>query len=69
MQTSVRSLLAMMADAAGMADVAPVTAPLPDGAVARMALDPGRAKIQLGWEPWTSLEEGLKVTVDSFRTG
>ncbi len=33
----------------------------------RLALDPGRARIQLGWTPWTSLGEGLAHAVDAAR--
>jgi UDP-glucose 4-epimerase len=29
----------------------------------RLALDRGRARIQLGWEPWTSLDDGLALTL------
>ena len=37
------------------------------GDVARSVLDPGRAKTVLGWEAWTSLEDGLVATVEWFR--
>jgi UDP-glucose 4-epimerase len=37
------------------------------GELERSALDPGRAEIQLGWKPWTSLDEGLSRTLDHFR--
>ena len=37
------------------------------GDVYRIALDNGRARQQLGWEPHVSLEEGLSLTVDYFR--
>jgi nucleoside-diphosphate-sugar epimerase len=33
----------------------------------RSVLDPGRAKTVLGWEPWTSLSDGLEATVEWFR--
>lgn len=33
------------------------------GAPVRMALDPGRARIHLGWSPWTALEDGLALVV------
>lgn len=36
------------------------------GGVDRLALDVGRARIHLGWSPWTSLEEGLRLTVASL---
>jgi UDP-glucose 4-epimerase len=47
----------------------PLYAPPRSGDLRRHALDVGLASKELGWEPWTSLEEGLKVTVDSFRGG
>jgi len=62
-ETSVRSLLATMAGAAGLQAVAPLTGPPVAGSVTRMALDPGRAKLHLGWEPWTTLEEGIAQTL------
>lgn len=30
----------------------------------RLALDPSRAGLHLGWEPWTTLEEGVAATVE-----
>jgi UDP-glucose 4-epimerase len=27
------------------------------------ALDPGRARLHLGWAPWTSLEDGIAATL------
>ena len=41
--------------------------PARDGEVRRIALSAELAGELLGWEPWTSLEEGLKATVDSIR--
>lgn len=38
-------------------------APLPPGHPEQVSLDPGRAAIQLGWRPWTSLAEGVVETV------
>lgn len=37
------------------------------GDVYRIALDNSRAMEQLGWQPQTSIEEGLRLTVDYFR--
>ena len=37
------------------------------GDVYRIALDNGRARRDLGWEPRVNLEEGLSLTVDYFR--
>lgn len=36
------------------------------GEPARWALDPGRATIHLGWEPWTGLAEGTRAVIDWF---
>ena len=35
----------------------------------RSALDASEAKEILGWEPWTSLDDGLAQTIDWFRKG
>jgi nucleoside-diphosphate-sugar epimerase len=34
--------------------------------VSRPALDPARAKILLGWEPWTTVRQGLRQTLDRW---
>ncbi len=65
-ETSVRDLYATMAALVGAHDE-PGTAAARPGELARSALDPGRAAIQLGWKPWTSLDDGLALTVDWFR--
>jgi UDP-glucose 4-epimerase len=38
------------------------------GDVRRSVLDNGRARAVLGWTPRTSLEEGLALTIRSFRS-
>jgi len=40
--------------------------PVRHGDVQRLAVSPVRAKIQLGWSPWTTLDEGLAVFRDLF---
>lgn len=62
-ETSVNDLLALVGEAAGVEMPAATTAPRRAGDLDRMALDPGRARIQLGWSPWTSLEEGVAATL------
>jgi UDP-glucose 4-epimerase len=62
-ETSVRSLLDTMAGAAGVEGVAPSSGARAATDVDRIALDPGRAKLHLGWSPWTSLEEGIALTL------
>jgi UDP-glucose 4-epimerase len=43
-------------------------APARPGEVLRIALDASRARSILGWEPKTSLDDGLRTTVDSIRS-
>ena len=65
-ETSVNDLYASMARATGV-DRAPVYAPARPGELARSALDPGRAKLYLGWKPWTELGVGAAAVLDWFR--
>jgi UDP-glucose 4-epimerase len=37
------------------------------GDIARSCLDPSAAKARLGWEPWTTIEDGLARTVAWFK--
>ncbi|MEY2399816.1 MAG: UDP-glucose 4-epimerase [Actinomycetota bacterium] len=37
------------------------------GELPRIALDPGRAAMQLGWQPWTTFQAGIDQTVDWSR--
>ncbi|MEA2408361.1 MAG: UDP-glucose 4-epimerase [Thermoleophilaceae bacterium] len=46
---------------------APEHAPERPGEVQHIALDPSRARAELGWEPRVELDEGLKRTLDSLR--
>jgi UDP-glucose 4-epimerase len=57
-ETSVNDLYRALAAAVG-ADVPARSAAAHRGELQRSALDPGRAAIQLGWQPWTPLDEGL----------
>lgn len=65
-ETSVLDLYQVMAAQAGLADLSPMLAPARQGELARSALDPGRAQMQLGWEPWTTLEQGTRNVLDWF---
>ncbi len=65
-ETTVRELYTRMATLAGVRDE-PAWAAARTGELVRSALDPGRAAIQLGWKPWTTLDEGLALTLDWFR--
>ena len=66
-ETSVQELFDTMARLTGYKEP-PRYAPARAGELLRSALDPGRAEIHLGWKPWTTLEEGLRRTIDHFRT-
>lgn len=57
-ETSVNDLYLAMAAATGV-DRPPRQAAAQAGDVQRSALDAGRAAIQLGWRPWTPVEEGV----------
>jgi len=65
-ETSVVDLYSTMAAAAGV-DAAPEFAPARAGELARSALDAGRARIHLGWEPFTDLSTGSAAVLDWFR--
>ena len=39
------------------------------GEVSRSALDASLAARKIGWRPWTSLDQGLAMTVDWFKAG
>jgi UDP-glucose 4-epimerase len=66
-ETSVRELYERMAALAGGGDE-PAVAAARAGELGRSALDSGRAAIQLGWKPWTTLDDGLAITLDWFRS-
>ena len=55
-----------MASGAGVATPA-VHAPARPGELARSVLDPGRAKMYLGWTPWTDLAAGTRSVLEWFR--
>ncbi|HVF14582.1 MAG TPA: hypothetical protein VM942_08280, partial [Acidimicrobiales bacterium] len=65
-ETSVNRLYETMAAAAGAA-TPPVYAAARTGELARSSLDPGRAAIHLGWEAWTTLEQGTAEVLRWFR--
>ena len=65
-ETSVNELHALMASAVDRSLPAE-GAPARTGELARSALDPGRAGIQLGWKPWTPLAEGTAAVLRYFR--
>jgi UDP-glucose 4-epimerase len=65
-ETSIKELYATMAFHAGI-DRPAVTAPARPGELQRSCLDPARARIHLGWEPWTTLDEGTAAVLEWFR--
>ncbi|HUP69531.1 MAG TPA: GDP-mannose 4,6-dehydratase [Acidimicrobiales bacterium] len=66
-ETSVNRLYATMAAAASVGGH-PHYAPARPGELQRSCLDPGRAAMQLGWKPWTTLDEGTAAVLDWFRS-
>ncbi len=67
-ETNVNELYELMATAAGV-DRPAVHAPARAGELRRSALDPGLAAEELGWKPWTPLDEGVRRTLDWFESG
>lgn len=65
-ETSVNDLYRTMADRADV-DQRAVTAPARAGELQRSCLDPARARIHLGWQPWTTLQDGAQAVIDWFR--
>src|SRR5205823_5389049 len=62
-ETSVMQIHDAVAAAVGVkAD--PMLAAERPGELPRVSLDPARAAMQLGWQPWTTLTEGLAQTVE-----
>jgi UDP-glucose 4-epimerase len=67
-ETSVHTLFRAMASIIGYRGKA-VSGPPRPGDLHRSALDNTLAAKELGWKPWTSLKDGLRTTIDSFRPG
>lgn len=65
-ETSVLDLHATMARNAGVERPA-LHAPPRAGELRRSCLDAGRARLHLGWEPFTDLTRGTAATLDWFR--
>jgi UDP-glucose 4-epimerase len=66
-ETSISALHQVMAAVAGV-KAPPVHVPAVPGELARSALDPSRAALQLGWKPWTGLLEGIEATFGWVRS-
>lgn len=65
-EVSVNDLYASMAAAAGVSEPA-VLAPARTGELHRIALNPAKAKIHLGWESWTTLDDGTRAVIEWTR--
>jgi UDP-glucose 4-epimerase len=65
-ETSVQQLFDVMAKLTGFKQHARYDPPRA-GELARSALDPSRAGIHLGWQPWTTVEEGVARTLEHFK--
>jgi UDP-glucose 4-epimerase len=66
LETSVLELAEALGRLGGAESFEPEFAPPRAGEVLRIALDASRAERELGWRPGTSLEEGLRLTLDSI---
>jgi UDP-glucose 4-epimerase len=70
-RTSINQLFRALAAATGYS-LAPIHAPAREGEVRHSCVDSRLAGRELGWKPWTSLEEGLAATLawaDETRSG
>lgn len=65
-ETSVNDLYRVMAAEAGV-ETSPVHAPPRPGELRRSSLDVGRAGMQLGWRPWTELQDGVRGVLEFVR--
>jgi len=65
-ETSVKELFRMLVEITGF-EGEPLFGPAHPGDVRRSALDSSIAARQLGWKPWTHLEDGLRETVAYVR--
>jgi UDP-glucose 4-epimerase len=65
-EASVLELAETLGRLGGAESFEPEFAPPRAGEVQRIALDASRAERELGWRPETSLEDGLRLTLDSI---
>ncbi len=65
-ETSVQMLYDTMAQVMGYKEP-PRYAGARTGELLRSALDPHRAEVHLGWKPFTTLEDGLRQTIEHFK--
>jgi UDP-glucose 4-epimerase len=67
LETSVKKLFEVLNELTG-ADVKPIHGPAPPGEQRRSVIDALKAKKHLLWEPHVSLSEGLRTSVNFFRS-
>jgi UDP-glucose 4-epimerase len=65
-EASVLELAEILGRLGGSEDFEPEFAPPRAGEVQRIALDATRAERELGWQPTTTLEEGLRLTLEAI---
>jgi len=65
-ETDVLELASRLGELGGREDFEPEFEPPRTGEVQRIALDPGRAERELGWRPEATLDDGLRLTLDSL---
>ncbi|HSS04271.1 MAG TPA: NAD-dependent epimerase/dehydratase family protein [Solirubrobacterales bacterium] len=65
-ETDVLELARLLGEIGGIADFEPELAPPRAGEVERISIDAGRAERELGWKAAVSLEDGLRLTLDSL---
>jgi len=66
-ETSVLDLVAILQQEGGRSDFEPEFAEARLGEIERSCLDVGRARAELGWEARTSLNDGMRATLDAAR--
>jgi UDP-glucose 4-epimerase len=66
-QTSVLQLVAALGEISGSEDFEAEFEPPRPGEVQHIAIDPSRARGELGWEPHITLRDGLERTLSSLR--
>jgi UDP-glucose 4-epimerase len=66
-ETTVIELIEALRELGGGVEFEPEFQPERAGEVRRIAIDPSRAREELGWEARTELIDGLRITLDSLR--